>query len=429
MKRSVAVLTMLLMATACCACVSHMQTPPESVTAAPTSSAEADEMGFNFETDFNNRFGGQQVSLTETEDAYYWYVPMSHYIRYYDKKSGEEGVLCGRPECWHDSAEQNADCSGYVADMAPGLSYYKGKLYFVAFDDGSKCYCLFCMSPDGTSRERIKKLDWDSELNLQECCVHRGRLFVSAYKQKVTSGAPSNTMLILSTAVERDDGINVLWSEDFETFATSCKMRFIGRYVYFMVSHLSDEEKGRADVYRWDTEGNTLGSVGGCDSESGLMANFWVERDGTCWLSCSYAEPDATLVRIENGIEKDMLTLCGENEEAHSIMMGDGVLIRLFRSNNSDIDELQITDFEGNTVFSGKPPLNLFDEYKNKQGFSFTPGGVWGDKHTVIFTFHPFLLDEQTQDIWQGSLHTRLVRFDITENGLIETQLGVDAWR
>jgi hypothetical protein len=90
MRRIIAILLLLLLAAAGCGCTPAL---PEDD---PAGTAEALKP-----IPFDNRFMSAFADIAETEDAYYLHSSFSgsNYLYYYDKASGESGVLCGKPEC------------------------------------------------------------------------------------------------------------------------------------------------------------------------------------------------------------------------------------------------------------------------------------------------------------------------------------------
>lgn len=67
------------------------------------------------------------VHAAETPDTIYFAGYSDSYIRYVDKATGISGVLCGKPECRHDSDS----CNAYV--MLPKTLFFdSGRLWWIA---------------------------------------------------------------------------------------------------------------------------------------------------------------------------------------------------------------------------------------------------------------------------------------------------------
>lgn len=104
MKKLIAVLLAFALLGGALSCAS-----PKGSDASDTDSpADPDKKETAFAENFDNRFGRRFNNLIETEDAYYYCNFGGSYVYYYDKASGESGVLCGKAECTHDAEERNA---------------------------------------------------------------------------------------------------------------------------------------------------------------------------------------------------------------------------------------------------------------------------------------------------------------------------------
>ncbi|MBR5619509.1 MAG: hypothetical protein IKW76_07225, partial [Clostridia bacterium] len=118
MKLRIVVTVLLLIALSFAACTPGKNEVTATVDTAEASAAPAASQEAAIETiqgwDFDNRFGGGQSSVIETDAAYYFTAPGGTYLYYYDKVSGERDVLCGRPECIHDVEPENKSCNGFV---------------------------------------------------------------------------------------------------------------------------------------------------------------------------------------------------------------------------------------------------------------------------------------------------------------------------
>ena len=109
--------------------------------------------------DADLRFTGSPVcSVAETDTAFVGISQFSEYIMYFDKETGESGVLCGRPEC----TQSSDSCNGYMNNLARGLAFYDGKLYWLGTgrrpENKDLAYGFWRMDPDGTNRELVKML-------------------------------------------------------------------------------------------------------------------------------------------------------------------------------------------------------------------------------------------------------------------------------
>ena len=130
--------------------------PTEKATAetVPTQLQGKDESvytaEFDPETDFDNSLGWTFSSgrnIIETADAFYL-LPLSSYIYYGDKATGEYAPLCAKPECLHDEEEFNPSCNAFVGRLSLlSVNYYNGKLYYAKYTNPD--YTLYRMDLDG----------------------------------------------------------------------------------------------------------------------------------------------------------------------------------------------------------------------------------------------------------------------------------------
>ncbi|MBQ6551744.1 MAG: hypothetical protein IJL78_10085 [Lachnospiraceae bacterium] len=105
------------------------------------------------------------AELYTTEDAIFFLsgVQKDGYQKfmYYDKASGISNVLCGKPECTHDSEDCNAVPAG-KGESVFGMGIQKEKIYWIADRKTSNGQydgrCLYRMNLDGTGREVVRVL-------------------------------------------------------------------------------------------------------------------------------------------------------------------------------------------------------------------------------------------------------------------------------
>lgn len=96
--------------------------------------------------------------IMETENGYYSNFPLI-LLEYYDKYTGNEIVLCNKPECPHDGRET---CAGtYKKMLCTNSVMYNGQVYFAGrdYDSDNDRISLFCAAPDGSSIKMISPID------------------------------------------------------------------------------------------------------------------------------------------------------------------------------------------------------------------------------------------------------------------------------
>ncbi len=149
---------------------------------------------FDPETDYDNRYSSLvSCDMLETEDAYYLHNCSSKpFLYYFDKATGETGVLCPRPECVHDEKRENRECTGYIGYDWPSLQYYRGKLWYFNSTKGIK-FGLFRMNLDGSEKELVHEFDpagTPLEYGNRRLYIHRGMIYHACSRQEVKNGAP-----------------------------------------------------------------------------------------------------------------------------------------------------------------------------------------------------------------------------------------------
>lgn len=185
------------------------------------------------------------------------------YLFYYDYAKQKAIYLCNKPECIHNDNTCNAflpdDISSVYYDTT-GIRYYDNSIFFSGLD--SKNICLFKISADGTSREKVMDL-FEAELNevvdgkttFQEYesiqyCIHRGYIYYivdegdrkELCRKKL--GSKSDEEVITADDTERTDVY---------------RMEMYGKYLFFQrgiyTEDFSDIEGG---LYAYDVESNDV---------------------------------------------------------------------------------------------------------------------------------------------------------------------------
>ena len=102
--------------------------------------------------------------IVPTDSSLYYYDGLLYYLKprngaaptriyYIDPETGESGILCGKPDCTHDSY----DCGACIDSDGRGLTIYQDKLYW--YTDSLRDRKLMCEDIDGTNRQEVMALD------------------------------------------------------------------------------------------------------------------------------------------------------------------------------------------------------------------------------------------------------------------------------
>ncbi|MBR6006156.1 MAG: hypothetical protein IK064_00860, partial [Clostridia bacterium] len=214
MKRTIAIILAALLLLPIAACAGGTEPAP---TAVPDQNGDVSASGepplatpdparaFDPETDFDNRFASQFNRIVETEDAYYLKGDCTDFLFYYDKVTGDSGILCPRPDCMHLPPAWNevSECGGYIGNEHGSLAYYKGRLYWVSYYRPEMDTCVFSMALDGSDRQLIGKLGiTPEEYQPQQYWMHRGYVYFYSEARTVVNGFPTHRLAIVRQPFE-----------------------------------------------------------------------------------------------------------------------------------------------------------------------------------------------------------------------------------
>ncbi len=129
-----------------------------------------------------------ELNIMETENGYYIGDTSSLFLQYHDKNTGNEIMLCDKPECPHDGREtctatyKNLNCSNVVL--------YDNELYFAAIDSNGETLTvsLYKAACDGSSLDKVSVLysvknsidKYMAGFHIAQLTVHRGYAFINA---------------------------------------------------------------------------------------------------------------------------------------------------------------------------------------------------------------------------------------------------------
>ena len=466
MKRAFCIVLALLMLSIS-ACVPGQEKPSETnaPTAIATAYATAEpgaaenpyptqdpaRAAFDPDTDFNNLFGGcKWFSFTETEDAYY--LHMHSFIRYFDKISGESGVLCPRPECEHDAIAGNRSCSAY--GDCHGLAYYEGRLYWFCEYRYGRTWGIFSANTDGSEKRLVREIEITPELS-GDCCAffHRGWLYLVVINMDVVQGTPGTTLRVCRVPIERE-GYEEILSIPCLTLPQAT-LRFIGDDVYIFgnydgvdtggkkltdseIAELAGSNTVKLFVMRWN-ESMSGPELLYLNEDYGFWANiksFWVERDGNVYFgSQRLSDPERDYDKTSNPFVYSLIRVApdGSSEEVFDMFDGvlqyginavsEGVVIGtepVDRSTERNEAGIWVRRFNGETVFKGALPLEyragIADEYPH----CFSLGSEYfGTEDWIVLG-----VEELFDDHPDGLRRYYCVKYDLTEDGPVETVIG-----
>ena len=170
----------------------------------------------------------------------YYYDGLLYYIKkplgtpallyYIDPENGESGILCGKPDCTHDSEECNA-CLDSIGD---GFTVYRDKIYWLSRSIIDRK--LMCEDIDGTNRQEVMALDKESEWltsNMPFVEIYKDTLYRCGCGSFVSVGEAKKTMLLYCQPLQKGSEPKYLYKvED----VSSVVARIHENQLYFAVT-------------------------------------------------------------------------------------------------------------------------------------------------------------------------------------------------
>ncbi|MBO4878961.1 MAG: hypothetical protein J5544_01740 [Clostridia bacterium] len=380
------------------------------------------------EDDFDNRFGNQYDCVAETEDAVYFARMSGKYICYYDKDSGENGVLCAKPECEHDEKPGNTGCDGYVDLNGVSLNYYGGKLYFVKNSsraESASGLSLMRMEPDGTGKELVFRIDLpDEKYAPQRFYMHRGKLYGCNYTMGVTDGAPSQSANVTSWDLETGEFSVVYEDTEFDGMPM-VKLFFFDKYMYICTYGVQYPEGNinspvqKLTVNRWDTEKDSMEELyhSGSEGFPGGMSEIWVESENEVYLTA--VSPNDGCSRVYRLNRNEIEEMFAFDEPLILHFVEGGVASAGCRDGQFF---LKIKDLSGNTVYDGTCPSDSFRRFGDDYAFGGI-FGVFGSTDRLYIAFSLEYVNENDADMKVYKSKECLLTYDLSSGEPVETYL------
>ena len=223
------------------------------------------DQSYHMETDTHLNIAGFYI----TTDGNSIYIHHSLRLEVLDIKTKSYTLLCNLPQCEHDFSSE--DCKAYFNSQ--GIQYFQGSLYTVAEEtiwEGDEVIgyeeVLYRISLDGNTKEKIctfatiykRDIVTMADSNMQSCSIywtiHRGYIY---YVYDIgTSGLPDNTFYnnmsnyICRMKIGKNEEREYIMPLEKGSITAETDFWGYGSYVYFC----DIKEKGRGDVYRFNTE-------------------------------------------------------------------------------------------------------------------------------------------------------------------------------
>ena len=372
--------------------------------------------------DFNNTFGyfSNIAAVAESEDAFYFKCPNGKYIHYYDKTTGESGVLCSKPECIHDAVLDNAGCEGYHLGLSPCWSFNNERLFFKSRDPfDSHKLAILSVAADGTDLRRELSVPETDEIggSAMAYCLHRDALYILVFYEAVTEAEPDQGYRIIRMTPGADEQeviferTSKLWSD--------CSMRFVGNRVYICCSEYTSMEGAvKNGFYYWDIVSGELNTILESEHEEGtgmfIGDRFYADEQGTIWFSPerpeSLTSEPCAVYKVENGELSEAFKIEIPGVDRVSANMGEGVAAVMYYNN------FFVYDLDGSLIFRGST-----DRADFIADYGLTNGLIAYSSPYITRDYYIVCVEGADSEF----RHTEIVlKFDFTEDGLVTTLLG-----
>lgn len=365
-------------------------------------------------TDYDNRFGMNYDNIIETKDCYYVKFSRSTYLFYYDKASGESGVLCGKPECMHDSST----CPGNISNLCATLNYWDDRIHYYSNDSSSHAYAVYSMKLYGSDKTRDTVVNDPSVMKgetPQRLDYHRGKLYGWTNSEIVENGEPMFCARVIS--IDPDSGeLKELFSVKEAEYVSQPSLCYCGNYVYICcdTSRMSENGSYYVSVYlmRWNIETEELEEVLITDSDELGCVGSWFQE---------YAEPDGRVWFMPKGVAR---------EKGRVYLVENGKLSEAFRFDNtggyylvqraavsiSVEDALwEIRKLDGSLIYEGELDMSFLDELDPEEGYKVNAVySLMGSAEEIFISYYLYAKkDERFTEC--------LVRYDLTGGAPVPT--------
>ena len=282
------------------------------------------------------------------------------FFYYYDCNSGENGILCGKPDCTHEGDDRK-DCDGFVIKIiGPDLSCYNGKLYWVGSEPGALAY-FYLMESDttGANRRKVRRISREMMLGTvnPSFVVHRGYVYYTGIKYR-TEGTKDIASFVFSfspISSKNDEDFEVVLDIDNDIYAMDYSLCYVGNCVYIGVS-LSD----RFELYRFNSKTRELETL--IDPIPDFGAKIWVSSKHEVYL-WQGTKGEQKLFHLDDGkLVTKMDFSHGERRTYSALINGIVILSRKVEDNRR---YYEIYTVDGKQIYSG---LLVPEEYKGLSG-------------------------------------------------------------
>ncbi|MBQ7064816.1 MAG: hypothetical protein IJM90_08005 [Firmicutes bacterium] len=310
--------------------------------------------------------------LAENNTVLYLLPLKDRYIRFFDRETSTEGILCGKPECTHDLETCNA--------FAPGafLSYYNGYIYFTGASQNQDMAFiqkypngLYRMSLQGTDRIYIQDLMGDLNGNAF-FAIHRGYVYMGNRIEIIESGKYKYKIQFTRQKLgDTENNLEIIFEDDSTEEGSDFLCQLAGNHMYLLIKrytvsdHINFEHINLYDF----------------DLRNGGERSIWEERfeDGLFVTGLGVYENKPVFVRVDPYYVKDDIIIYSVSEEERSFVqtgeahlgqtyysyVGDGVVMGMGNKSDTGRDYV-VLDIQGSILYQGEVPFSQTIQENNK---------------------------------------------------------------
>ena len=193
----------------------------------------------------NNHLAAHRNSLYFFQDMF---DQSSRYLCYYDCDSDTGGILCGKPQCNHNSTS----CNAYLGEGNKwGPVCYNNKIYWIADEEGKKT--LYCCALDGSEHRKVFVFKDQEHFPTGNTffTIHRGLLILSGGVDRVVDGVFKPRRTVLICPLEGNGKSEVIYEDDDQYFGVYIPIFVKDETLYYACCNSSTEAEKKLLVYEF----------------------------------------------------------------------------------------------------------------------------------------------------------------------------------
>lgn len=395
MKKIIAAIVSLI-TVFCAGCQMPAVSVDPETTASPTATGwpdETDQISTTYSIDYDNRYKNSfkyMFSFAETESMYAAAHFLCPTVMYYSKENGENGILCGKPECLHN----DDSCNAMIFPENRGFCYYEGCFWWLGLT-GSRSsnsrpeFAVFQMNTDGTSRKKIsgdgfnnKKTDRLGTRNTECIAFHRGYYYEFVSFARVSDAVPSLEYVLFRSPINEMDQVEEIFSYITQE-GMGAAVFFAEKNAFVCFNGFNDDAEIQAwenRVFRIDIESHEVELI--LEKTGWDLDTYDVQYyNGRIYYSmCSYDNDRYYVYSVSDGDLEEVFAFDDNDMVFGNGAVGCGFALTIHYNLNGEGDYIWIVNYDGETLYKGKwdtASLGI-------DGGDFTALLVGGDEENII---------------------------------------------